>query len=250
MRVTILGAGTAIPTPGYSPAGILVQVGRERILLDAGAGTLQRLRAAGVTIFELDRLFLTHYHLDHCLDMASLLFARRIPTAIRQKPLAIYGPHGLRRLHRRLNQAFRGWVGPRGYHLTLRELHAATLRLPGYAVRTKRMNHYDTGAIGYRLTAAGKSLAYSGDTDTCRAIVELGRGVDVLILECSVPDERKIEGHLTPSECGRIAAEAGCRHLVLTHFYPVFRGYDIRRRVRRHFRGRLTLARDFTTVLV
>jgi ribonuclease BN (tRNA processing enzyme) len=68
-----------------------------------------------------------------------------------------------------------------------------------------------------------------------------------LILECSHPDERKVASHLTPSECGEIAAAARCKHLVLTHFYPVFQGYDIRRRVRRFFRGRLTLARDLTS---
>ena len=248
MHVTVLGAGTAIPTPGYSPAGIYVQLGRERILLDAGAGSLQRLATRGVGFLSLDRAFLTHFHLDHCLDLLSLLFARRIPSPTHKPPLAIYGPRGLRQLHRQLNRAFHGWVGPRGYRLTLRELGETTLRLAGYTVTSRPMRHYDTGAIGYRITAAGRSLAYSGDTDTCRAIVELGRGADVLILDCSVPDERKVEGHLTPSECGRIAAEAGCRHLVLTHFYPVFRGTDIRRRVRRAFRGRLTLARDFTSI--
>ena len=63
-------------------------------------------------------------------------------------------------------------------------------------------------------------------------------------------DGRKVSGHLTPSECGRIAAAAGCDHLVLTHFYPVFKGYDIRRRVRRFYRGPLTLAKDFTTLAV
>ena len=61
-------------------------------------------------------------------------------------------------------------------------------------------------------------------------------------------DERKVAGHLTPTECGRIAEQANCRHLALTHFYPVFKGYDVRKRVRRHFRGRLTLARDLTTL--
>jgi ribonuclease BN (tRNA processing enzyme) len=69
-------------------------------------------------------------------------------------------------------------------------------------------------------------------------------------LECSVPDKRKIDGHLTPAECARIAAEARCRHLVLSHFYPVFEGCDVRWCVRRFYRGPLTLARDLTTLHV
>ena len=284
MRVTILGAGTAIPAKRHSPAGLYVRVANEHILLDAGPGTLQRLYAAGAPYQHLDRIFLTHFHIDHCLDLVSILFALRlpapregrsrvsarlpaparfasqseaagaqagqagIPQLRRRKPLAVYGPLGLKRLYTRLNTAFHGWLTPRGFRVTFTELAEAAIRLPGYTVRTQRMNHYATKAVGYRLTAGGKSLAYSGDTDVCDGIVRLGQGTEVLILECSVPDERKVDGHLTPSECGRIAAQAGCRHLVLTHFYPVFQGYDVRAGVRRFFRGRLTLAHDSTAL--
>ncbi len=241
----ILGAGTAIPAARHSPAGIYVQVAGEHVLLDAGAGTLQRLAAAGVPWHQLDRIFLTHFHLDHCLDLASILFALRLPDVGRAKTLSVYGPPGLQRVYRQLNEAFSGWISPRGFRLILHALRVTKLQLPGYTVSTKRMDHYETGAIGYRLTARGKTIAYSGDTDVCDGVVELGRGADVFILECSVTDERKVEGHLTPSECGAIAAAARCRHLVLTHFYPVFKGYDIRRRVRRNYRGRVTLAKDF-----
>ena len=249
MKIVVLGAGTAIPAPHYSPAGLYIRVGREHLLFDAGPGTLQRLYRVGVSPFQLDRLFLTHYHVDHCLELVTTLFALRIPQPARKKSLTVYGPRGLRKLYRQLNHAFNGWLEPRTYRLTLKELGETTLRLPGYTVTTKRMNH-STAALGYGLRAGGKYLAYSGDTDYCQAIIELGRDADVLILECSHPDERKIAGHLTPTECGRIAAAARCKHLVLTHFYPVFAGYDIRARVRRSFRGRLTLARDFTELTV
>ena len=254
MRVTILGAGTAIPAKDHSPAGLYVEAGGEHLLFDAGPGTLQRLRVAGVSIFDLDRLFLTHYHLDHCLDLASLLFALRIPrpaenarrggpTPARLKPLAVYGPPGLKQLHRRLNGAFHGWLTPRTYPLWLKELKETTLKFRSATVTARRMTH-SAPALGYRIEAAGKRIAYSGDTDLCENIVELGRNAHLLVLECSMTDERKVAGHLTPTECGRIASAANCRHLVLTHFYPVFKGYDIRARVRRAFGGRVSLARD------
>jgi len=250
MRVTILGAGTAIPARGRSPSGVFIEAAGERLLFDAGPGTLQRLHAAGGNLFRLDRVFLTHYHLDHCLDLASLLFALRIPGRPPRAPLIVYGPPGLKRLYRRLNSALSGWLAPRDYALRLKELKESTLKLgKGAMVRTRWMRH-SAPTLGYRVEADGKRLAYSGDTDRCDAIVELGRDTHLLILECSVPDERKVEGHLTPTECGRIAAAANCRHLVLTHFYPVFKGYDIRRRVRRAFRGRLTLAQDLTSLRV
>lgn len=247
MKVVILGAGTAIPARGYSPAGIYVRAAGEHLLFDAGAGTVQRLHAIGVTLRQLDRIFLTHVHIDHCLDLVSILFALRIPSPARTKPLTVYGPRGLQQLYRQLNRTFHRWLEPKTYRLILNEVDETTFRGRGYRVQTRRMRH-STTAVGYRLEAQGKRVAYSGDTDVCDAIVELGREADLLILECSMTDERKVTGHLTPTECGRLAAEARCKHLLLTHFYPIFQGYALRRRVRRAFRGRLTLARDGTTI--
>lgn len=250
MRLTVLGAGTAIPAKGFSPAGLYVQVADEHILLDAGAGSLQRLEATGVAWDELDRIFLTHFHLDHCLDLASILFAYRLPQLERKKPLAVYGPPGLKRLYKKLDEAFQGWLSPRTFQLTLTELQDNTLRFKGYSMTSRRMDHYATKAIGFRITEQGKSLVYSGDTDYCEGIVELGCNADLLVLECSVPDHQAVEGHLTPSECGEIARESGCKRLLLTHFYPVFEGYDIAKPIRPFFKGPLLLAKDFLRLTV
>lgn len=246
MKVVILGSGTGVPVKHRGYAGLYVRAGKAHLLLDAGPGTVRQLAWLGVTYLDLDAVFLTHFHPDHCLDLVSMLFAMRIPRPARTKPLVVYGPKGLKQLYRRLRTAFHGWIEPRTYRLTLREIGETTMRLPEYTVRTRRMRH-GTAALGYRIEAGGHSVAYSGDTDVCPQIVALGRGADLLVLECSLTDQLKAAGHLTPTECGRIAAQAGCRHLALTHFYPVFRGYDIRGRVRTSFSGRLTLARDFQT---
>lgn len=245
MQLTVLGAGTAIPATGYSPASLYVKIGGEHVLLDAGAGSLQRLQQAGKPWHRLDRIFLTHFHLDHCLDLASILFAYRLPQLGRKKPLHVYGPPGLKRLYKQLNAAFSGWLSPRGFQLTLTELQENTLRFKGYSVTTKQMDHYATRAIGYRLASRSRSLVYSGDTDYCDSIVELACNADLLVLECSVPDHQAVEGHLTPSECGEIARESGCKKLLLTHFYPVFQGYDIEKPVRRFFTGPILLAQDY-----
>ena len=244
MKVVLLGTGTGVVVKERGYAGLYVRAAGRHLLFDAGPGTLRQLARVGVTSLDLDAVFLTHFHPDHCLDLVSILFAMRMPHPARTKPLTVYGPKGLRLLYRRLHTAFHGWIAPRAYRLTLEEIGETTLRLPGYTVQTRRMRH-GTAALGYRLETGGRSLAYSGDTDMCPGIEALGRGADLLILECSAPDELKVAGHLTPSECGRIARQAGCRHLALTHFYPVFQGYDIRGRVRKAFGGRVTLARDF-----
>ncbi len=65
-----------------------------------------------------------------------------------------------------------------------------------------------------------------------------------MLLECSFPDDGKIQGHLTPSECGKIAAETECGRLVLTHFYPQVIGTDIKSSVEKFYDGPVDLAYD------
>ena len=71
MRVTILGSGTAVPVADRFPAGYLVRAGGTTLLLDLGPGTLRRLAQTGVGLEAIDAVLLTHYHTDHCADLAA-----------------------------------------------------------------------------------------------------------------------------------------------------------------------------------
>jgi ribonuclease BN (tRNA processing enzyme) len=93
-------------------------------------------------------------------------------------------------------------------------------------------------AFAYRFDTAAGSVVLSGDTAPCRNVVRLARSADVLVHEVfddTAPAEgeddddsweaRRREHHLqtahTPLRAvGRVAAEAGVRRLVLTHFIP------------------------------
>ncbi len=73
----------------------------------------------------------------------------------------------------------------------------------------------------------GRSLALVMDTRPCPQAVELARDVDLLVCESTflAGDEELAAtyGHLTATQAATIAAEAGARRLVLTHFsqrYP------------------------------
>jgi ribonuclease Z len=68
----------------------------------------------------------------------------------------------------------------------------------------------------------GQSFAFVMDTRPCAAAVELARGVDLLVCESTyLTGEQHLASayaHLTAAQAARIAAEAGARRLVLTHF--------------------------------
>jgi len=70
----------------------------------------------------------------------------------------------------------------------------------------------------------GRKIVYTGDTRPSEKILELAKGADVLIHDCTLSEElseRAREGfHSTPSEAAEIAKAAGVRLLVLFHISP------------------------------
>jgi ribonuclease BN (tRNA processing enzyme) len=97
-------------------------------------------------------------------------------------------------------------------------------------------------AFAYRFDTAAGSVVLSGDTAPSKNLVRLAQGADLLVHEVydDGPDEEEdvaeatdeeaweaqrrhhhmVTSHTGLSEVGRVAAEAGVRRLVLTHFIP------------------------------
>src|SRR5699024_11032287 len=73
----------------------------------------------------------------------------------------------------------------------------------------------------------GKSVVFSGDTSPLDSMVEFAKDADLLIHECTFPQEaldyREEIGigtasHTSPGELGKIATKANVKNLVATHF--------------------------------
>lgn len=249
MEVIIVGSGTGLPSLRRGLPAMLVKMGKENILFDSGAGTLRKLLEVGVSYHDLDYLFYTHLHPDHTLDLVSILFAMKYPGSPRKKELHLIGPKGFRDFHQGLVEVYGHSIQAELYELYVEEIGEGEMRYNGWKVTSKSLPHTET-SLGYRLESYDKRIAYSGDTDYCRNIVTLAKEVDLLILECSFPDEMKVEGHLTPSLAGRIARKAHCRRLILTHLYPLCDEYDILRQCRKEFAGEVIVAHDLLRVKI
>jgi ribonuclease BN (tRNA processing enzyme) len=198
----------------------------------------------GLDFRQIDYQAITHFHPDHVSDLVPLLFALNYTVGFtRSQPLHLIGPPGLKDFYEKLLSIYGRWIEAQTYPLFFYEGGKSLFSFPEFQIETLPMNH-STPTVGFRFNLQGRKLVYSGDTDYCENIVSLGRHADLLILECSFPDSRKVPGHLTPSLAGRIARETSCRRLLLTHFYPLFHGHDIIRECGREFSGEILLAED------
>jgi len=103
----------------------------------------------------------------------------------------------------------------------------------------------------------GQSVAFVMDTRLCDAVGELADGVDLLVVESTFlhrdADLAARWAHLTCRQAALVAARAGVRHLVLTHFSQRYRVPDelpdaFEREAREVFDGGLTVAADLDRV--
>jgi len=249
MEIFILGSGTCEPNPNRGPAGLAVRLGDGQVLLfDSGSGTVQKMAQVGIDSRQVDYLFYSHTHADHTADLIAVLFAMNCTAPfVREKPLYLTGPKGFRKFLKQLIKAF-PQIEPQSYEILLHQVESRRVRFPNFVVRTKPMNHSSMPAVGYRLEHNHKILVYSGDTGYCDNIVTLAQNADILILECSLPDEYAVEMHLSPSSAGKIAKLANAKRLVLTHFYPICEQYPILEQCRKEYSGEVQIATDLMKI--
>lgn len=244
IRVHILGSGTYVPYRRRSAPSIALRIGGQLCLIDCGSGTLKRIADAELDYRQITSIFFTHRHIDHTGDLASLLFALRNSADIPEHyTLSIVGPKNFSSFVNALRGAHAPWLTDLNFTLTLQELSNETVSYKEWRVTAGSVQH-GTAAVGYRFSSAGKTVTISGDTDYCQGIIDLCEDADLAILECSTPDEGKIEGHLTPTLAAQIARLSRCKKLALTHLYPPCDEIDIVSLCAKTYRGEIVVAED------
>ena len=146
MDLDVLFVGTAgsAPSARRGLPATLVRRGGDRLLFDCGEGT-QRQLVRSVGLFDLEEVFITHFHADHFLGLPGLLKTYDLQS--REAPLKILGPAGLNDLFSAMGRL----IGRTRYPLELVELEPGVpIRRDGYAVAPFPVEH-GIAALGYAL---------------------------------------------------------------------------------------------------
>ncbi|MEP7066515.1 MAG: MBL fold metallo-hydrolase [Gemmatimonadota bacterium] len=245
MRLTTLGTGTASPSTRVN-AGHLVEAGAVTLLMDCGSGVTHRMGAIGANWLGITHLAITHFHPDHTLDLTTLMFAWKYGTLpARSSPLTILGPVGIQKLIEHFAAIYGDSVRAPGFAVEVREM-APGERVElgdGVTLEAHKVPH-TAESVAYSVERGGARLVYTGDTGFDTAVAEWARGCDLLLAECSLPEELAVASHLTPAQVGVMAEVAEPLRLVLTHFYPPVLDQDIIEIISLRYSGEVVLATD------
>lgn len=217
VRLTVLGCSGTFPGPDSCCSSYLVEHEGFKLLIDCGTGAVGAMHRNDHLI-DVDAVFLSHLHADHCLDLVAWYYVRYYHPEGPRPTVPVYGPLGSAE---RIARAFDD--RPVGFD----KVYDWRLAKPGHTeigpfdVEIATMRH-PIESLGIRLNAGGKSFAYSSDTAETDALPTLARDADLLLAEASWLDgPAHPQGiHMTGSQAARMGEAAGVDRLLLTHIVP------------------------------
>jgi ribonuclease BN (tRNA processing enzyme) len=218
--VTFAGSGDAFGSGGRCQACIVVQSGEwPPILLDCGATSLVALKRQGIDPNTIAVVLVSHLHVDHFGGLPLLILDGQFGG--RTAPLTLAGPRGIAdRLRDALEVMFPGSsTVQRRFDVNVIELDAGA---PAQAIEHVVVQAFavDHGMVspclGLRVSVAGKTVAYTGDTAWTDTIVDLAAETDLLIAESYFWD-KPVPYHLRHADLVAHREQLTCKRIILTH---------------------------------
>ena len=275
-RLVLLGTkgGPAMRAENPMPSSNVLLIDGVPYVIDTGYGVSLRLVQSKVQLQSIRYVFITHHHSDHNLEYGGLLY--NAWTNGLKSQIDTYGPPGMLALDSATWAANKFDIDTRisdEGRPDLRKLVVAheygegtvldNGKVKVTALRNKHPPIHDSFAL--RFEFGSKTLVFSGDTTYFPPLAEFARNADYLVHE--IMDGQGIErlvkrvpnnadtlldhlkaSHTLAEDVGRIAAAAGVKHLVLTHFVPAddtsIKDEDWIQAVRKHYQGPVIVGRD------
>lgn len=278
-RVKLQMLGTRGPEllDDSASTGYLVWLDKKaRVIIDAGPGTVQRFKTSGANYDDVEFMLFTHFHADHSADFPAYIMGGFFTE--RGKTLMVFGPSG-NELLPSAEQFVERMLGDKsGVFPHLSDYLEPTANspykikatsIPGseqnleirkiyetgdFIVRAVPVHHGSFPALGYRIETAGCVISFTGDmSGRLGRMPSLARDSDILVAHNAIPEETTgvaARLHMKPSYIGEMAAEAGVRHLVLSHLMrrTIHRKDETIRHIRKKYQGRVTFPKDLDVI--
>ena len=220
--------------------------------MDCGAGTMHALARYRLPWEHMTHLFISHFHIDHLGELASLFLAFRYGMKTdRREPLTIIGPKGLDRVMDGLRITFGQTLFETRFPVKVRMVRPGeTVEIGNDATLSVAKTPHTEESLAVRVESRGLVIGYTGDTGYSEDLAVFFNNTDVLISECSFREPRAGMQHLSVRQSARLAARADARRLVVTHFYfEVIEG-ELKAELESEYSGEVIIGRDGLVVEV
>ena len=227
----MLGSGAVRDNPVRGGPAQMLRVGDEVLMFDCGRSASTNLARAGVGCEEVDRLFLTHLHFDHIVDVPYLVFAGWVK--VRNRRLEIYGPEGTREfVERIIRPPFEQDISSRLSHgKDIQPLDPDVIEVDGnhcfleredYRISAVFTDHGNIPTLAYRVDAGDRRVIITGDGTPDEDFPAFCKGADLLAIECSgTPEFLETQPwgawHITPADIADIARKAEVKRVMIKH---------------------------------
>jgi ribonuclease BN (tRNA processing enzyme) len=234
MRVIFMGTSPSI-RPGQMNTSILVQLGNgENFVFDLGEGSISNYVAAGIALNQIDKVFITHLHVDHFGSLPYLWMFGTWAGGWHEQ-LTVYGPSGRT---------------PDYGTAKMVEVYDED----GVTVTHWQRSHAKDGASAYRLDWNDMCFVWTGDGRPNKLDLEYAKGCDLYVTETQaeviaissgvqgVPPflgRYTVDSHHTPAyAAGYVANEIQPRLFMTTHMaYDPYQNEETVAEIRHHWKG-------------
>ena len=251
MQLIVLGSGTSVLHPQRAAAALWLQTDHGSLLLDCSPDAPHRMAQEGLDWPNLNAVWISHLHLDHCGGLAPLLFGMKHArqTHSRTNPLRIFACQGTKKLLDAIDNSHNYRLFSLRFPVEFNEISAHNTTSSFAPVRgltaTTMSTPHRAESLALRLTdERGTTIVYTSDTGFSEEVAMFARGADLLVLECSFFRNKPIQTHLDLADAMRMAALAEPRRVVLTHLYPEWDGVDLEAEARELWLGETIAAHD------
>jgi len=268
MRVIACGTGMPMPRMKQAAACFVIELGNgDKFIFDMGNGSFERIHALGIPLDYLDKVFITHPHMDHMADLAT--FYMTGPQNNRSVPLRVWGPGGggmrpewsfktsmehMEKMWAWMSGTLAGTIDTTAFKLEVTEydwskVNNVIYEDNGVVIRSIPAIHFE-GTASFILEWNGLRLAFSGDSLPNKWWIEHTQGVDLSIHECFFTSQEALNAvttiHANPSYFAKVMAMTKPKHAVAYHFQNDFDTLPtIRKAVEQIYDGPVDYAQDF-----
>jgi len=245
VRVVAIGCGASVPDGRSAGPCFWIEGDGFRLLADSGPGSLVSLARHVPAWTAVSHVFISHFHLDHIVELPAILFALKHAESGRADPLEILGPKTTLALLQGWADAVRYPFLDLPFGVSVREIEPERIhRLgPGATLRVLSTPHTEE-SLALRIDERGSSVGYTSDTGPSPDLAPFLEGCDLLVADCSLEEPAEGRGHLSIPEAADLAIRSGARRLLATHLFPGLDPGDVERRLRSILGPGARVARD------